>query len=47
MLVDEVEGGCGFEERTRGRKALSEYLRGVWFDESLIVEASSDLSSGV
>jgi len=46
-VVDEEESGCEFEERTRGKKALSEYLRVVRFDEPLIVEASSDVNSGV
>lgn len=46
MLVVEDESGCGFEECTRGKKALSEYLRGVRFDEFLMVDASSDVSNG-
>ncbi len=47
VVVDEGESGCEFEERTMGKKALSEYLRVVRFDEPLIVEASSDVNSGV
>jgi hypothetical protein len=47
VVVDEEESGCEFEERTRGKKPLSEYLRVVRFTESLIVEINSDVSSGV
>ncbi len=47
VVVDDEGNGCEFEERMRGKKALSEYLRVVWFDEFLIVEASSDVNSGV
>jgi hypothetical protein len=47
VVVDEEESGCEFEERMRGRKALSEYLRVVRFDEFLVVEASSDVNNGV
>jgi len=47
VVVDEGERGREFEERERGKKALSEYLRVVRFDEPLIEEASSDVNSGV
>lgn len=45
--VDEEENGCEFGECERGKIALSEYLRVLRSAESLIVEASSDVNSGV
>ena len=46
-VVVEEQSGCEFEGRTSGRRALREYLRVVRFDEFLMVEASSDVNSGV
>ena len=43
----EEVNGCAWEERPRGRKALSEYFRVVRFDGFLWLEASSDVKSGV
>jgi hypothetical protein len=47
VVVDEEESGCDSGERVRGKKALSEYLRVLRFDEFLMVEASSDVNNGV
>jgi len=47
VVADDEENGCEFGERTKDDKALSEYLRVARFDESLIVDGSSDVNSGV
>jgi len=45
--VSEEQSGCEVEGRTSGKIALREYLRVVRFDESLVVDTSSDINSGV
>ena len=45
--VNEEHNGCEIEGRTNGRRALREYLRVGWIDESLPVDASSDINKGV